>query len=181
MFRLARLRCPTLSIDSWVKTLHDLHGSVFRPYRAQQFTICYDLYLAIREVVHVRVTKAIGRDEADSRMKTCCPACTYKLEGEADLVFSMLVTMDGNDSLKRILRKDRHIYDDDGIQQRGANERVDPRTESAGGSYFLSREKVDMWAKERLASLVKVPVCLLSPLANPFTKYFADIEGPGAG
>ncbi|KAJ7237599.1 hypothetical protein C8J57DRAFT_1087371 [Mycena rebaudengoi] len=155
MFRLARLRCPTLSIDSWVKTLHDLHGSAFRPYRAQQFTICYDLYLAIREVVHVRVTKAIGHDEADSRMKTCCPACTYKLEGEADLVFSMLVTMDGNDSLKRILRKDRHIYDDDGIQQHGANERVDPRTESAGGSYFLSHEKVDMWAKERLASLVK--------------------------
>ncbi|KAJ7247729.1 hypothetical protein C8J57DRAFT_1438029 [Mycena rebaudengoi] len=146
MFRLARLRCPTLSIDSWVKTLHDLHGSAFRPYRAQQFTICYDLYLAIREVVHVRVTKAIGRDEADSRMKTCCPACTYKLEGEADLVFRC-----------SILRKDRHIYDDDGIQQRGANERVDPRTESAGGSYFLSCEKVDMWAKERLASLVKVP------------------------
>ncbi|KAJ7266177.1 hypothetical protein C8J57DRAFT_1436117 [Mycena rebaudengoi] len=157
MFRLARLRCPTLSIDSWVKTLHDLHGSAFRPYRAQQFMICYDLYLAIREVVHARVTKAIGHDQENSRMKMCCPACTYKLEGKADLIFSMLVTMDGNDSLKRILRKDKHLYDDDGIQQRGANEHVDPCTESVGGTYFLSREKVDMWAKERLASLVKVP------------------------
>ncbi|KAJ7265306.1 hypothetical protein C8J57DRAFT_1230307 [Mycena rebaudengoi] len=127
MFRLARIRCLTLSIDSWVKTLHDLHGSAFRPYCGA--CACH---------------KAIGCDEADSRMKTCCPACTYKLEGEADLVFSMLVTMDGNDLLKRILRKDRHIYDDDGIQQHGANERVDPWTESAGGSYFLSHKKVDM-------------------------------------
>ncbi|KAJ7284754.1 hypothetical protein C8J57DRAFT_1432084 [Mycena rebaudengoi] len=134
MFRVARLRCPTLSIDSWVKTQSDLHGFAFRLYHTQQFTICYDLYLELRQRVHSRVQKALGRDAPDHRLKTACPACTYKLEGEADLIFSMLIMMDGNDSLKRM-----------GTPKGGA---------AAGGNYYLSREKVDLWAKERLASLV---------------------------
>ncbi|KAJ7430044.1 hypothetical protein B0H11DRAFT_2180943 [Mycena galericulata] len=72
MFRVACLRCPTLMVHSWIKTLSDLHGIAFKPYR-------------------------------DS-------------------------------------------------------ERPDPRTAGAGGDYFLSREKVDLWAKEVLAQHVKVPV-----------------------
>ncbi|KAJ7718135.1 hypothetical protein B0H16DRAFT_1797773, partial [Mycena metata] len=36
-------------------------------------------------------------------------------------------------------------------------ERPDPRTATAGGDYFLSRERVDLWAKEVLASQVRVP------------------------
>ncbi|KAJ7285530.1 hypothetical protein C8J57DRAFT_1000864, partial [Mycena rebaudengoi] len=94
---------PTLSIDSWVKTLADLHGLAFKPCRAQQFTICFDHYLEIRQQVHLRILKALGPDALDCRLKTGCVTCTYKLEGEADLIFSMLVTMDGNDLLKRIL------------------------------------------------------------------------------
>ncbi|KAJ7229592.1 hypothetical protein C8J57DRAFT_1092490 [Mycena rebaudengoi] len=153
MFRVVRLRCPTLSVDSWVKTLADLHGLVFKPYHAQQFTICFDLYLEIHQQVHLRVLKALGRDAPDCRLKTGCVACTYKLEGEADLIFSMLVTMDGNDSLKRILRKEKGAYNEDGVQKRGGTERKDPRTEAAGGDYYLTREKVNLWSKERLASL----------------------------
>ncbi|KAJ7270354.1 hypothetical protein C8J57DRAFT_1065726, partial [Mycena rebaudengoi] len=94
----------------WVKTLADLHGLAFKPYRAQQFTICFDLYLEICQQVHLHVLKALGRDALDCRLKTGCVACTYKLEGEADLIFSMLVTMDGNDLLKRILRKEKAIF-----------------------------------------------------------------------
>ncbi|KAJ7811116.1 hypothetical protein B0H13DRAFT_2243338 [Mycena leptocephala] len=87
MYRVARLRCPTLSIQPWLKTLADLHGTAFRPYSTQQFSTCFD--------------KALGRDAPDWRLKNGCPACTYKLEGEMKLIFEMLVTMDGNDSLKR--------------------------------------------------------------------------------
>ncbi|KAJ7195687.1 hypothetical protein GGX14DRAFT_537230 [Mycena pura] len=157
MFRINRLRCPTLSIQSWVKSLCDLHGRVFQPYLVQQFTICFDLYLETLRTVDERVAKALGRDGPDWRLKNCCPACTYKLEGEDKLIFSMLMTMDGNDSLKRILRKDK-TFDEEGNSTRGRSQRNDPRTEGSGGDYFLSRERVDLWSKEVLQGLVDVPV-----------------------
>jgi hypothetical protein len=51
----------------------------------------------------------------------------YKLEGEAELVFSILVTADGNDSLKRVLRQGTHEYHDEGNPLPGkSNERPDP-------------------------------------------------------
>ncbi|KAJ6528680.1 hypothetical protein DFH09DRAFT_1327690 [Mycena vulgaris] len=156
MFRVARLRCPTLSVQSWVKTLCDLHGRAYIPYLSQQFTICYDLYLETLATVDARVAKALGRDAPDYRLKNCCPACTYKLEGEQQLIFSMLTTMDGNDSLKRVLRKDK-TFDNEGNPTRGQSERADPRTADVGGSYFLTREKVNEWSKEVLKGLVTVP------------------------
>ncbi|KAJ7193402.1 hypothetical protein C8J57DRAFT_1443785 [Mycena rebaudengoi] len=158
MFRIAHLRTPTITIQSWVKTLSDLHGVAFKPYLSQQFSVCYDLYLDLRTRTETRVKKVLGRDAPDCRLKTTCPACTYKLEGEADLIFDMLVTMDGNDSLKRVLRKERCDYDDNGKPLPSASkERKDPRVDTAGKDYYLSRETVDLWAKERLAELAKAP------------------------
>ncbi|KAJ7440038.1 hypothetical protein FB451DRAFT_1059100 [Mycena latifolia] len=154
MFRVARLRCPTLSIQSWVKTLCDLHGRAYVPYLSQQFNICYDLYLETLQAVDGRVAKALGRDAPDWRLKNCCPACTYKLEGEAKLIFSMLTTMDGNDSLKRVLRKDK-TFDNEGNLTRGKSERQDPRVVDVGGNYFLTREKVNEWSKEVLKGLAR--------------------------
>ncbi|KAJ7922061.1 hypothetical protein B0H13DRAFT_1866128 [Mycena leptocephala] len=55
----------------------------------------------------------LGRDRPDWQLKNCCPACTYKLEGEEKLIFSMLLAMEGNDSLKRILQKDK-TFDEEG-------------------------------------------------------------------
>ncbi|KAJ7192983.1 hypothetical protein GGX14DRAFT_305777, partial [Mycena pura] len=156
LFRLARLRCPALGVQSWIKTLSDLHGAAFKPYTAQQFTTCFDLYLEILNNIDDRVKKALGRDTKDWRLKNCCPACTYKLEGEEKLIFDMLCTYDGNDSLKRILRKDKGV-NEDGVANRGGSERPDPRTAGAGGDYFLTREEVDRWSKERLAEQVKMP------------------------
>ncbi|KAJ6541151.1 hypothetical protein DFH09DRAFT_1249459 [Mycena vulgaris] len=107
--------------------------------------------------VDARVKKALGRDAADYRLKSNRPACTYKLEGEAKLIFEILVTSDGNDSLKRVLRKEHGVFDENGVPQRGGTERADPRTAEVGGDYFLSREKVDRWSKEVLAQHVRVP------------------------
>jgi hypothetical protein len=104
LYRNSHLRCPHLAIQPFIKALCDLHGVPFRPYLSQQFSISYDLYLSIREDVERRVRVALGRDSPNWRLRHTCPACSYKLEGEADLIFKMLITMDGNDSLKRILR-----------------------------------------------------------------------------
>ncbi|KAJ7889418.1 hypothetical protein B0H13DRAFT_2341539 [Mycena leptocephala] len=78
MYRVAHLRCPTLGIQAWLKTLADLHGTAFRPYRTQQFSTCFDVYLEILKNVDDRVKKALWRDAPDWHLKNGCPACTYK-------------------------------------------------------------------------------------------------------
>ncbi|KAJ6567613.1 hypothetical protein DFH09DRAFT_918689, partial [Mycena vulgaris] len=147
-----------LSVQSRIKTPADVYGLEFKPYTAQQFTVCFDIYLEILQNVDTQVKKALGRDTTDYRLKNNCPACTYKLEGEAKLIFEMLVTSDGNNSLKRVLRKEHGAFNENGVPQRGGTERVDPRTAEVGGDYFLSREKVDWWSKEVLAQHVRVLV-----------------------
>ncbi|KAJ7202690.1 hypothetical protein C8J57DRAFT_1260125 [Mycena rebaudengoi] len=85
----------------------------------------------------------------DCQLKTTCPACTNKLEGEADLIFDMLVTKDGNDSLKRVLWKEHCDYDNNGKPLPSASkEQKDPCVDIAGKDYYLSRDTVDLWAKE---------------------------------
>ncbi|KAJ6461948.1 hypothetical protein C8R47DRAFT_1180494 [Mycena vitilis] len=162
MYRLAKLRCPQLGVQSWMKALSDMHGVPFKPYSAQQFTTCFDVYLDILSTVEGRVKAALGRDGEDWRLKNCCPACTYKLEGEAKLIFDMLAAMDGNDSLKRIWRLDGGV-NESGAGTRGASERQDPRAKTAGGDYFLDRERVDRWAKDRW----KEWAASVNPLESP--------------
>jgi hypothetical protein len=158
LYRNSHLRCPHLAIQPFVKGLCDLHGIPFRSYLSQQFSICYDLYLSIREDVQRHVGVALQRDSPNWRLSHACPACTYKLEGEADLIFKMLVTMDGNDSLKRILRRQpletpaEGEPEPEGPQVGVSRELPDHRT--VAGDYLLSREKVDRWAKDILKEVL---------------------------
>ncbi|KAJ7737219.1 hypothetical protein B0H14DRAFT_2408192 [Mycena olivaceomarginata] len=156
IYRLVRLRSPGVSIQPWVKTLADLHGCELKPYASKAFSKCFDVYLEILQVVDDRIKKVLGRDAPDWRLKNCCPACTYKLEGEMKMIFEMLVALDGNDSLKRILVKDKTV-DENGAAHGRGKERDDPRTADAGRNYLMTREDVDKWSKEVLATLVKPP------------------------
>ncbi|KAJ7716706.1 hypothetical protein B0H16DRAFT_1338682 [Mycena metata] len=133
LFHVAHLRTPQLSIQAWMKTIADLHGAPFKPYHAQQFSIAYDVFSESLENVDTRVMHALGWDGPDWRLTNCCSGCMYKLEGEEELEFSMLVTMDGNDSLKRVLRKEAQDFDEDGNLIPGEyKERFDPRTAPLG-------------------------------------------------
>ncbi|KAF7367089.1 hypothetical protein MSAN_00968400 [Mycena sanguinolenta] len=69
-----------------------------------QFSIALDLYLAICAEADRRVQAALGRDSPNWRLKNACPACLSKLEGEDPIPLPLLVTMDGNNSLKRFWR-----------------------------------------------------------------------------
>ena len=155
LYRTSHLRCPHLSIQSFVKTLCDLHRVPFRPYLSQQFSICYDIYLSIREGVTQRVDTALERGSSDWRLRNACPACCYKLKGEPAQIFEMLVTMDGNDSLKRILRRKpaTELGEEGNVPLVGeSRELADSR--QVGGGYYLSRERVDRWAKEVVEELL---------------------------
>ncbi|KAJ6603535.1 hypothetical protein DFH09DRAFT_1242787 [Mycena vulgaris] len=149
-YRITHVRCPQLAIQVYVKSLCDLHGVPYRPYLCQQFSIAYDLYLDLRRRTDERVMHALGRDST-WHLKHACPACMYKLEGEDALIFDILTTMDGNDSLKRVLRREKTTMAEDEADAptlANSRERIDNR--DAGDGYFISREKVDKWAKSRL-------------------------------
>ncbi|KAF8157569.1 hypothetical protein K438DRAFT_1777209 [Mycena galopus ATCC 62051] len=171
LYRTTHIRCPQLAIQSFVKSLCDLHGVPYRPYLREQFSIAYDLYLELRRQTDHRVNVALGRDTPGWRLKHTCPACMYKLEGEEDLIFSMLVTMDGNDSLKRVLRRTKTDGSEEEPVLGPSKEREDSR--DGGEDYFLSREEVDKWAKGRVADVL--PTDANNPCSDRWKNMINDV------
>ncbi|KAJ7124029.1 hypothetical protein C8R43DRAFT_899278 [Mycena crocata] len=149
VYRVAHLRCPRLAIQPFVKSLCDIHGVPFRPYLSTQFSIAFDLYLATLAIVNKRVLALLRRDTPNWRLANACAPCMYKLEDEPPMLFPILTTHDGNNSLSRFWRQERT---EDGAPG-GSKERVDDR--EVPGDYYLSREKVDAWGKAELEELMK--------------------------
>jgi hypothetical protein len=151
LFRVAQLRCPHISIHSFVKTICDLHMVPFKGSLTLQFSIALDLYISIRNAVHIDVQTALSRNTADYRLQHLCPPCTYKLEDEEPLKFAMLYTVDGNDSLKRIIRREAAPEESHSAEPiiGKSSESIDTR--DAGQGMYLTREQVDMWSKEILS------------------------------
>ncbi|KAJ7027665.1 hypothetical protein C8F04DRAFT_1266767 [Mycena alexandri] len=158
-FRVTHARCPRLAIQSFVKSLCDLHGEPYRPYLCQQFSISFDLYLEIRRRTRYRVLKLLGRMGKEWRLKHVCPCCTYELVDDPEMTFSMLATFDGNESLRRVVRNVANpdgsldMEDDTGEPMpQKSKERTDNR--DAGEGYFIDRAEVDKWAKTKLANIL---------------------------
>ncbi|KAJ7794688.1 hypothetical protein B0H14DRAFT_3093737 [Mycena olivaceomarginata] len=125
-----------LAIQSFVKSLCDLHGVPYRPYLRQQFSTAYNIYLEIRR----QLTALSIQPWAHT-----CPACMYKLEGEDELIFFMLFNMDGNDSLKRVLKCLKTDGSEEEPTAGPSIERDDSR--DGGEDYFLRWERVDRWVR----------------------------------
>ncbi|KAF8179539.1 hypothetical protein K438DRAFT_1768902 [Mycena galopus ATCC 62051] len=171
LYRTTHIRCPQLAIQAFVKSLCDLHGVPYRPYLREQFSIAYDLYLELRRQTDARVNAALGRDTPNWRLKHTCPACMYKLKGEDELIFSMLTTMDGNDSLKRVLRRSKTDGSEEEPVLGPSKERDDSR--DGGEDYFLSREQVDEWAKGRVADIL--PTDADNPCSDRWKNMINDV------
>ncbi|KAJ7719537.1 hypothetical protein B0H14DRAFT_3629086 [Mycena olivaceomarginata] len=93
-YRIQHVCYPQLAIQSFVKSLCNMHGVTYHPYLCQQFSITYNLYLDICHCTDEHVMLLLGHD-SKWWMKHACPTCMYKLEGEDKLIFDMLTTMDG--------------------------------------------------------------------------------------
>ncbi|KAJ3567963.1 hypothetical protein NP233_g6025 [Leucocoprinus birnbaumii] len=146
LFDAMTLQCPHLLVQAFLKDLCDLHGVSYQHYLWQQFVVTHDLYIQIKNAVQSRVNAALDRT-GKWRLQNACSACTYRLEGEDSLVFDMLVTMDSNDSLKRVLRR-QTTYDMEGNPNHQSVEV--PDSHEVSGDYYLSHERVDMWVKDRI-------------------------------
>jgi hypothetical protein len=156
VFRVTRLRCPRLGIQPYVRALCDIHGVPFRTYLSTQFSIAFDVYLASLAAVNRRVLHALGRDTPNWRLKNACPSCLHKLEGEPELLLPILTTKDGNNSLSRfgqMGRKEAVEEEEDESAPGTSKARADDR--EVPGDYYLSREAVDVWAKEGLGDLMR--------------------------
>jgi hypothetical protein len=96
---------------------------------------------------------ALRRDIPNWRLKNACPACLYELEGEPKLKRRVIVTQDGNNSLKRFGRRERVVRFDGTVVPGASKERYDHR--QAPGDVFLPRADVDEWAKDEVDELMK--------------------------
>ncbi|KAJ7726079.1 hypothetical protein B0H14DRAFT_2269523, partial [Mycena olivaceomarginata] len=153
VYRVARLRCLRLGIQAFVQTLCDIHGVAPRQWLAAQFSVTFDVYLAIHVAVDKHVQVALGRDTPHWRLKNACPCCLYKLEGEPFLKIPLMGTFDGNNSLSRFWLHEK-VELDKGVFTPGASkERVDNCV--APGDYYLMRDNVDKWGKEGVEDLMK--------------------------
>jgi KDZ transposase-like protein len=156
LYRVSHNRCPHLSIHAFIKSICDLHSVPFKSHISRQFSISYDLYLSMRILANELSQKALGRHSEDWRLRHVCPPCTYMLEGEDKLKFSMLYTMDGNDSLKRIQRREAipiSTNDDGSHEPILGNSSESTDTREVGIGTYLTNKQVDQWSKETLTQL----------------------------
>ncbi|KAF8344863.1 hypothetical protein F5887DRAFT_1061987 [Amanita rubescens] len=135
---------PRNSIEAFTKVIGNLHNVPFQPYLQKQFTDAFDIYLEICRRVDKKLDEKVGYLTPTTRLARRCPLCFYKLQDEPNLDFSVLVTMDGNNSLKRI-----------GPTVRKREELFDSRT--IDSDRWLTAEEVDHF-KNEVAQRPEIPV-----------------------
>ena len=107
----------------------------YRPYLFDQLSRTFDAYLEILHRVNQKIQVALNRNTQEWRLQNECPTCFHRLEDEPKLSFDWLVSIDGNNSLKRW---DMTLY--------GTVPRVDDRVPRS--TYWLSNEEVNKFQYE---------------------------------
>ncbi|KAG1844376.1 hypothetical protein F4604DRAFT_1884456 [Suillus subluteus] len=100
LYCVVHLWSPHLSIQSFVKSVCDLHRVEFCRHLSRQFSIVFDVYLQVQRSVAAMVAESLQRNSPDWRLKHACPMCRYELSDEEQLTFSTLYAMDGNNSVE---------------------------------------------------------------------------------
>ncbi|KAB5589883.1 hypothetical protein CTheo_6666 [Ceratobasidium theobromae] len=131
-----RRHASMTSLQAIAMAICEIHNVIYSRHIRAQLSAALDVYLVINRMLDSRLAKALFRDDPNWRMANACTACTYHLDNEPKLKYSMLLTCDGNDSLKRVANASL----------------VDRRT--LNSDYFLSSEYVDRFGNE-VASRVK--------------------------
>jgi hypothetical protein len=126
-FHHAHLRCPRYGKQAYVHTLCDIDGTPPRDYLQKQFSVAYDLFLRVKKEVRLRVMAELCRHGRNWRLRNACACCLYKVKGEEKLDPPFLITMDGNNSLKRFERRERLVRADGSSVPGALVESVDNR------------------------------------------------------
>ncbi|KAI9449024.1 hypothetical protein HD554DRAFT_2044479 [Boletus coccyginus] len=118
-FRQAHRTCPRFSIQALFLTARIFVHNLPMP----------------TTLTSIFSTVSLGRESQDWRLRNECPACFYRLADEPSLTFDWLVSIDGNNSLKRW---DTATY--------GMTPREDSRQPRL--TYWLTNEEVDRFKYE---------------------------------
>ncbi len=145
VFHNTHLQCPRLSLQAFLRILCDLNSIAYEPYMYQQFTICYDLYVAILKRVEHHINQVLCLDAADYRLWNACVAYTITLRDEPGTPIHPHYCMDGTNSLKRVQRQDDE-------NQESSQERMD--NHDGHEDYFLSWDEVNAWSKEAIGNTI---------------------------
>lgn len=131
------------------------------------------MFATIWAEVDRQVQKALKCERADWRLKHVCPACTNKLQHSFNLIFKMLIAMDGNNSLKCLLW---HTLSDDPTITGPSNEHKD--TCSILGNYYISCDDVNVYAREIVKEAKKLEIGV--SLLQLFTFFMILTLSPGS-
>lgn len=135
LYEVLSSRCPSLSIQAYVRTLCELQGVAYNSSYRSSFSIAFDVYLEIKHCIDKQLDALLYKDPL-SALRSACPACSYKTQGEPALKYSTLTCIDGNNSVKRVLRTST---DENALPY--SIEVQDARTRSS--ELLLERTKVD--------------------------------------
>jgi len=117
--------------------------------------LAFDVYLQLRQETSLHVCAILKHDTPLWHLRNACSACTYKVEEEPDLVFKMLVTIDGNDSLKHVIRRDPAPNIEDGGELSLVRESIEQLDErDAGADYYIPHAQVNHWVKAHIQDLL---------------------------
>lgn len=151
------VRCPKLGVQPFAKALCDIEGSAFRPYLSTELYAAFDVYVSLLNGVRARIKSLLGREGRSWRMLNSCPCCQYRLKEDDQLDVRMITQMDGNDSLRRVERKEDILQEkEEGGQDLppASKERIDRRV--AGEDYFASRAETQFWDEENWENIAVV-------------------------
>lgn len=124
----------------------------------------YDAYLRLLQDITRSLNQELGRDESSWGLRNACPACTYILKDEPPLKYSILIAMDGNNSLKRVPRSTYERDDGGKIISSRCMEQEDPHAHAS--SLYVPVSTINTFKDEvkrhRPAQNVSVKVCIIS-------------------
>ncbi|KAF6763533.1 hypothetical protein DFP72DRAFT_800794 [Ephemerocybe angulata] len=118
LLKIIRQRRPSFSFEAFAKVLCDLYQTPYRRQWRIALADAFDVFLTIKNNVEARIASALGRDSDNWRVLNACAACQYELEKEPELRYRILMSLDGNNSAKRVdtrFRKagDMRVYTSD--------------------------------------------------------------------
>ncbi|EJD50109.1 hypothetical protein AURDEDRAFT_42451, partial [Auricularia subglabra TFB-10046 SS5] len=97
---------PRLGVQQFVKALCDRHDVRYLRYLRDQFDLAFDVYLAMRRELDLRLKIVLNRSTPNWRVKNSCPACRYKLDGEQELEIPGFFAVDGNSNKSTLAKVD---------------------------------------------------------------------------
>ncbi|KAH8824475.1 hypothetical protein DL96DRAFT_1416420, partial [Flagelloscypha sp. PMI_526] len=147
IFQKLHCECPRLTIQPFLRAFCQIQCRPYSNFLAERFTIALDLYIQLSHHVEMWVDQKLERGADDWHFRHFCPVCTHEVQEEPALQFKLLVTIDGNESLKRIGRRKLETRED-GSQARTGPSAERPDQQSSYCSFFLPRMEVDQFAKD---------------------------------